>query len=55
MGAQAPARPAEGERNAIRGYSAQYRIAAELILAALLDGHLEWIRVADPENLFEWL
>ena len=42
-------RPAEGERSATRGYSAQYRIAAELIYAALLDGDLEWIRVADPE------
>ena len=42
-------RPAEGERSAARGYSAQYRIAAELIYAALLEGDLEWIRVADPE------
>lgn len=45
----AQARPAEGERSAVRGYSAQYRIAAELIYALLLDGDLEWIRVADPE------
>jgi len=46
MGVRATARPAEGEWNAVRGYSAQYRVAAELIYAALLDGDLEWIRVA---------
>jgi len=49
MGIRAPARPAEGERSAVRGYSAQYRVAAELIYAAVLDGDLEWIRVADPD------
>ncbi len=49
MGIRAPARPAEGERSAVRGYSAQYRVAAELIYAALLDGDLEWIQVADPD------
>lgn len=42
-------RPADGERRAARGYSAQYRVAAELIYDALLLGDLEWIRVADPE------
>lgn len=41
--------PADGERNAVLGYSAQYRIAAELIYTALLGGDLEWIRVADPD------
>ena len=45
----AKARPADGERNAILGYSAHYHIAAELIHAALVAGDLEWIRVADPE------
>jgi hypothetical protein len=37
-----------GERAAIVGYSAQYRIAAEQIYAALLIGQLEWIALADP-------
>lgn len=41
--------PADGERRAVRGYSAQYRVAAELIYDALLDGTLEWVRLADPE------
>ena len=42
-------RPAEGERRAVRGYSAQYRVAAQLIYAALVDGNLEWVRIADPD------
>lgn len=37
-----------GERAAIVGYSAQYRIAAEQIYAALLAGQLEWIALAVP-------
>lgn len=41
--------PADGERRAVRGYSAQYRVAAELIYDALLDGTLEWVRLADPD------
>ncbi|MGY0713288.1 hypothetical protein [Azospirillum argentinense] len=41
--------PSQGERNAARGLSAQYRVAADLIYARLLEGTLEWIRVADPE------
>ncbi len=41
--------PADGERRAVRGLRAQYRVAAELIYNALLDENLEWIRVADPE------
>ncbi len=41
--------PAEGERSAARGYSAQYRIAAEMIYGGLIEGDLEWVRVADPE------
>lgn len=38
-----------GERRAIGGYHPQYRVAASLILRALRDGALEWIRVADPD------
>ena len=41
--------PSEGERSAIIGYSAQYRVAATLILRGLRSNRLEWIRVADPE------
>jgi hypothetical protein len=41
--------PAMGERRAIGGYHPQYRVAAGLILRALREGTLEWIRVADPE------
>lgn len=41
--------PADGERRAVRGLSAQYTVAAGLIYDALLSGDLEWIRVADPE------
>ncbi len=40
---------ASGERAAIIGYSAQYRIAAELIYSALMEGDLEWIALADPD------
>ncbi len=40
--------PATGERRAAVGYSAQYLVAAELILDELLRGRLQWIRVADP-------
>jgi hypothetical protein len=39
---------ASGERAAIVGYSAQYRIASEQIYMALLAGQLEWIALADP-------
>ncbi|ADE17039.1 hypothetical protein Nhal_4033 (plasmid) [Nitrosococcus halophilus Nc 4] len=42
-------RPADGERAAMVGYKAQYTIAADLIYCALLEGTLEWFRVADPE------
>ena len=41
--------PAEGERSAISGYHAQYRISASLILRALREDRLQWIRVADPK------
>ncbi|MEK6686092.1 MAG: ATP-binding protein [Pseudomonadota bacterium] len=40
--------PSSGERAAIVGYSAQYRISAEKIYTALLAGQLEWIALADP-------
>lgn len=39
----------DGERIAMLGYVPQYEIAADLIYEALLDGSLEWFRVADPE------
>lgn len=38
-----------GERTAMLGYVPQYEIAAGLIYEALLDGSLEWFRVADPD------
>jgi energy-coupling factor transporter ATP-binding protein EcfA2 len=41
--------PAEGERRAMSGYNAQYRVSASLILRALRNDSLQWIRVADPE------
>ncbi|MAM55909.1 ATP-binding protein [Qipengyuania flava] len=40
---------ADGERNAVRGFSAQYLIAGSLIYEALLKDGLDWIRVADPD------
>ena len=42
-------KPGEGERRAIGGYRPQYFIGAALILKALEQGDLEWIRVADPD------
>lgn len=42
-------RPGEGERRAIGGFYAQYRVSASLILAALSKRRLRWIRLADPE------
>lgn len=41
--------PAAGERRALGGYHPQYRLAASLVLRALRDGALEWLRLADPE------
>ena len=38
-----------GERGAIVGYAAQYKIAAELVYPQIVGGQLEWIRLADPE------
>jgi hypothetical protein len=39
----------DGERLAMVGYNAQYRVASEIIYDTLLKGKLEWIRIADPE------
>jgi hypothetical protein len=41
--------PAEGERRALRSLAAQYRVASKLVLDALFDGELEWVRLVDPE------
>lgn len=49
MSERDPLPPAMGERRAIGGYHPQYRVAAGLIIRALRNGALEWIRVADPE------
>lgn len=42
-------KPGDGERRAASGYRPQYLVGASLILKALEQGDLEWIRVADPE------
>jgi hypothetical protein len=42
-------RPADGERAAVGGFSAQYRVAAALIYRSVWKGRLEFIRLADPE------
>lgn len=42
-------KPSDGERRAASGYRPQYLVGASLILKALDQGDLEWIRVADPE------
>ncbi len=42
-------KPGDGERRAAGGYRPQYLIGASLILKALEQGDLEWIRVADPD------
>lgn len=42
-------RPADGERAAVGGFSAQYRVAADLIYRSVWNGRLEFIRLADPE------
>ncbi|MBF8275310.1 MAG: hypothetical protein HW390_383 [Candidatus Brocadiaceae bacterium] len=44
-----PFNPANGERNAMIGYVPQYKVAADLIYNALLDGTFEWVKIADPE------
>lgn len=42
-------RPAEGERRAIGGYVPQYAVAASVILRALRNERMHWIKVADPD------
>ncbi|HWQ48942.1 MAG TPA: hypothetical protein VN414_08350, partial [Methanosarcina sp.] len=42
--------PAEGERAAVCGYDAQYRVSASLILRGLQKRNLEWIKIADLEG-----
>jgi hypothetical protein len=42
-------KPGEGERRAAGGYRPQYLMGAKMILQALKQGDLEWVRVADPE------
>ena len=44
-----PFNPANGERSAMIGYVPQYKVAADLIYSALLDGTFEWVKIADPE------
>jgi hypothetical protein len=44
-------KPGEGERRAVSGYRTQYLVSASLILKALEQGDLEWIRVADPDTI----
>ena len=41
-------KPGDGERRAVGGFRPQYLVGASLILKALEQGDLEWIRVADP-------
>ncbi len=42
-------KPADGERVARIGYEAQDKRAAHLIYNILLEGRLDWFRIADPE------
>lgn len=41
--------PADGERRALAGYLPQYTISASLVLKALMQRKLEWVRIADPD------
>lgn len=43
------ARPGEGERRAAGGLRPQYLVGAATVHEALVNGDLEWIRVADPQ------
>ncbi|MFI7650347.1 hypothetical protein ACIBTZ_30335 [Micromonospora sp. NPDC049460] len=47
VASDAGARPAEGERAAVVGFSGQYGLAARTVRAKITT--LEWIRVADPD------
>jgi hypothetical protein len=42
-------RPADGERFARIGYEAQDKRAADLIYNVLVEGRLDWFRIADPD------
>ncbi len=42
-------RPADGERIARIGYEAQDKRAADLIYNVLIEGRLDWFRIADPD------
>lgn len=42
-------RPADGERIARIGYEAQDKRAADLIYNILVEGRLDWFRIADPD------
>lgn len=42
-------RAADGEVRALRGYTGQYAVAAQLVYDALLEGDFDWIRLADPD------
>lgn len=42
-------RPADGERAAVGGFSAQYRVAADPIYRSVWKGRLEFIRLVDPD------
>lgn len=44
-----PINPANGERSAMIGYVPQYKVTADLIYSALLNGTFEWVKIADPE------
>lgn len=41
-------KPGDGERSAMLGYVPQYQIAAHKIYDSLINGTLDWFRVADP-------
>lgn len=49
MSERDPLPAAMGERRAIGGYHPQYRVAAGLIVRALRNGALDWMRLADPD------
>ena len=46
---RASSTPAKGERRALIGFVPQYRLCAELTLAALVKGRLKWIKLLSDE------
>ena len=40
--------PSQGERNALRGFGYQFRVAATVTHRSLREDSLEWVRIADP-------